>query len=107
MASSLASSSVTLTIEVFRDRSSVTQGEASVHINGKKVQSFHDEIVLLNDGDRYYGPNIGGWASKTPDFNFINALLWHKLDSVYHISDSAKSVLKQLFDEADPGSILQ
>lgn len=44
-----------LEIEVKRRRPSVTQGEASVYVNGEKVITFGDTIELIEDGKPYYG----------------------------------------------------
>lgn len=86
---------MTFEFTVKRERSSVTQGSATVYLNGEKVLTFADEIKLIKDGQTCYGENIGGWASTTPDSDFINATLYHPLDSVYHFSDKIKEIIKR------------
>ena len=84
-------------IEVKRERPSVTQGSAVIYINGEKIISFFDDIKLIKDGQKYYGENIGGWASTTPDSDFIKGLLYHPYDDCYHHKDK---FLKKLTEEA-------
>lgn len=60
-----------LEIEVRRNRISVTQGFAEIWMNGERVLSFGDEIEIICEGERFYGPLIGGWASRKPDSDFI------------------------------------
>lgn len=81
-------------ITVERRRGSVTQGMADVLVNGEKVMDFGDTIELLKPGEKYYGPNIGGWASKTPDTTFVLGMLYHPYDSNYHYSDLVKQALE-------------
>lgn len=95
-----------LTIEVKRNRPSVTQGSATVYINGKAAITFGDDMYLiLKDGTfssgsrtvehaQHYGEVIGGWGSIKPDSDFIMGLLYHPLDSVYHYSDILKKAIK-------------
>ena len=80
-------------ITVERRRGSVTQGMADVLINGVKVMDFCDNIEMVKPGEKYYGPEIGGYASKTPDSLFIYSMLYHPYDDVYKYSDLAKKVL--------------
>ncbi|MBD5504575.1 MAG: hypothetical protein HDR09_12835 [Lachnospiraceae bacterium] len=82
-----------LEIEVKRIRSSVTQGEAAVYVNGEKVVQFGDKIEIIKEGQPYYGEKIGDWASVKPDADFIKGLLWHPLDNYYHHSDKVKEIL--------------
>ena len=84
-----------LDFTVKRERYSVTQGNATVYLNGEKILVFADEIKIIKDGETYYGENIGGWASTTPDKDFINGVLFHPLDSVYHYSDKIKEIIKR------------
>ena len=84
-----------LEIEVVRRRSSVTQGQADVLVNGQKVISFGDTIQIVKDGQTYYGEKIGDWASVIPDGAFIKGLLWHPYDKVYHYSDLVKHILEK------------
>jgi hypothetical protein len=93
------SAAVALNFEVRRNRASVTQGTATVLLNGQEMITFGDEIEIVHPGEKYYGPMIGGWASKTPDYNFIRGLLWHNLDEIYHYSDKPKAVIQKLFEE--------
>lgn len=72
-----------LDFTVKRERYSATQGNATVYLNGEKILALADEIKLIKDGETYYGENIDGWASATPDNDFINSVLFHPLDSVY------------------------
>lgn len=76
-----------MTIEVKRIRESVTQGSATIYINGKEVITFRDDMYLDNgDGTftsafktvknvHHYGKVIQGWGSIIPDSNFILCLL--------------------------------
>lgn len=82
-----------LEIEVKRRRASVTQGEADVYVNGKKVIAFGDKIELIQEGQPFYSEKIGGWASVTPDADFIKGLLWHPFDGYYHHSDRVREIL--------------
>lgn len=82
-----------LEIEVKRIRFSVTQGEAAVYVNGEKVIQFGDKIEFIKEGQPYYSEKMGGWASVTPDADFIKGLLWHPLESYYHHSDKVKEIL--------------
>lgn len=83
-----------LEITVERVRSSVTQGEAKVYINGEFFTNFGDEIAMMKDGGDYYGPNIGGWASKKPDSSFVLGAIWHPMDHVYHYEDKLNKLLQ-------------
>lgn len=60
-----------LEIEVRRNRISVTQGYVEVWMNGEEVIAFGDEIEIIGEGEKFYGPLIGGWASKKPNTQFI------------------------------------
>lgn len=94
-----------LQIEVKRIRSSVTQGEAQVFVNGKYIISFGDTICFKkNDGSftngfntfenvKHYGEVIEGWGSIKSDSDFILGLLYHPFDNVYHYSDKLKEIL--------------
>lgn len=64
-------------IEVKRSRPSVTQGSAEVYVNGEEMISFNDDIKLIKPNEKYYGDLIGGWASVTPDEEFIKGMLFH------------------------------
>ena len=83
-------------ITVERCRGSVTQGMVDVLINGEKVMDFGDTIELLKPGEKYYGPNIGGYASKTPDIAFVLGMLYHPHDDIYHISDKVKNAIEKI-----------
>ena len=82
-----------LEIEVKRIRFSVTQGEAAVYVNGKKVIQFGDKIEIIEEGQPYYSEKIGGWASVMPNADFIKGLLWHPFESYYHHGDKVKEIL--------------
>lgn len=80
----------TIEVTTERTRSSATQGECRVYINGEYILNYADKIVLIpKDGtaEDYYGANIGGWASSSPDSGFTLGLIWPNLDCVYHYSD--------------------
>ena len=71
-----------VTIEVRRNRPTVTQGSATVLINGKEVMTFHDTIKIITKemadaGQKACGEQIGSWASVIPDSEFIIGLLYH------------------------------
>ena len=87
-------------IEVVRRRSSVTQGSAHVLVNGIEVANFHDEIKLLKKGEPYYGENIGGWASITPDESFIKGMLFHPFEELYHANEKFRKMLDTAIEEA-------
>ena len=80
-------------IEVKRRRSSVTQGSALVLVNGVEMVNFYDEIKLLEKDEHYYGENIDGWASVTPDEAFIKGMLFHPFEDLYHISEKFRKML--------------
>ena len=82
--------------EVKRERMSVTQGSASVYYGGYKVVTFVDKIELIPDGSEYYGEIIGGWASIISDYDFIQSVLNHPLDEIYHFSDKMREVMKEV-----------
>ena len=84
---------MTLNFEVKRHRASVTQGTATVYLNGQEVVTFGDKIRPIKDGQTFYGEKIGLWASITPDEDFIKGVLFHPLDSLYHYSDKVKEIL--------------
>lgn len=83
-------------ITVERRRGSVTQGSAVVLINGTPAATFGDTIELIAPGEKYYGEIISGWASKTPDTNFVLGMLCHPYDEIYHLRDLAKKVLEDI-----------
>ncbi len=61
---------------VKRNRGSVTQGTATVLLNGVEVITFADEMTITdkNRGNDY-GDIIGGWQSSKPDSAFIKGVL--------------------------------
>ena len=96
-----------LTIEVKRNRKSVTQGTADIYINDEMVLSFGDPMYLDNGNGtftngfntitdaKHYGEIIGGWGSIKPDSDFIFGLLYHPYDNLYHYSELVrKAILK-------------
>lgn len=84
------------TFTVRRSRQSVTQGMATVYLNGKEVISFGDKIELIENGKPYYGEKIGDWASVKPDTDFIKGTLFHPYDSTYHYSEKVKEILDKI-----------
>ena len=70
------------TIEIVRDRFSVTQGSVSVKFDGKTIATYADEIKLIGSDDYScgakgrptYGENIGGWASIHSDEHYLIGL---------------------------------
>ena len=87
-------------IEVVRRRSSVTQGSAHVLVHGIEVAGFYDEIKLLKKGEHYYGENIDGWASVTPNESFIKGMLFHPFEEHYHMSEKFRKMLDTALEEA-------
>lgn len=81
--------------EVKRARQSVTQGTATVYLNGEKVLTFGDEISRIEDGRTHYGEVIGNWASIIPDSDFIKGVLFHPFDNIYHYSDRVKEIISR------------
>ena len=68
-----------LCFEVERRRGSVTQGEATVLLNGQEVVTFGDKIELCPKGTRRgaeYGENIDGWQSVKSDADFLRGVLF-------------------------------
>jgi hypothetical protein len=67
--------------EVFtvrRNRGSVTQGTATVLLNGQEVITFGDNITLTESGQTRgakYGEVIGGWQSDKRDEDFIKGVI--------------------------------
>lgn len=85
---------------VKRNRGSVTQGGATVYLNGIEMATFGDDIELISEGKPYYGENIGGWASKLPDGAFVHGTLFHPHENLYHLSDKVREYLKGESDTA-------
>jgi hypothetical protein len=100
-----------LNIEVRRDRPSVTQGSATVVINGKDIITFNDEMYLKqNDGTftngfttvndaKHYSEVICGWGSIKPDSHFIFALFYHPYDHLYHYSELVNKAILEADNE--------
>lgn len=82
-------------IEVKRNRPSVTQGSAEVYVNGEEMISFNDEIILIKQNEKYYGDLICGWASVTPDEEFIKGMLFHPYDEYCHHSEKFRKVINK------------
>lgn len=63
---------------VRRNRGSITQGTATVLLNGQEVITFGDNITLAEGGKSRgveYGEIIGGWQSDRRDEDFIKGVL--------------------------------
>lgn len=88
-------------IEVRRKRSSVTQGSAIVSVNGIDMVEFGDEMVLIHEGQKYYGDCIGGWASVTPDESFIKGMLFHPYDGYYRLSEKFRKMLDKAIGQKE------
>lgn len=82
------------TFSVKRSRGSVTQGEATVYLNGVALVTFGDKIELIKEGQEYHGEMIGGWASTTSDGAFVHGVLFHPYEDYYHYSDKVRNFLK-------------
>ena len=50
--------------------------------------------------EHYYGENIGGWASVTPDEAFIKGMLFHPFEELYHMSEKFRKMLDTAIEEA-------
>lgn len=87
---------------VKRNRISVTQGSATVYLNGIELVTFGDTIEIVQKGQQYYGDLITNWASTIPDGDFVYAVLFHSLDKTYHYSDKAKAILKGVYTARSP-----
>ncbi len=62
---------------VKRNRGSVTQGTATVLLNGQEVITFADDITITDENrGAEYGDIIGGWQSSKPDSAFIKGVLF-------------------------------
>ncbi len=81
------------TFTVKRNRSSVTQGTATVYLNGAEIITFGDNIDMIKPDHPYYGENIGGLASTISDGSFVHGVLFHPFDSIYHHSDKVREML--------------
>lgn len=88
------------TFTVKRSRQSVTQGCATVYLNGEEIITFGDTIEMIKPGQKYYGTKIGDYASTEPDEAFIRGVLWHPFDNVYHYSKRVKEILNAKVMEA-------
>ena len=82
------------TFTVKRSRQSVTQGTATVYLNGAELISFGDTIEMVKPGIPHYGENIGGWASIVPDGDFVHGVLFHPHETLYHHSKKVREMLK-------------
>lgn len=94
-------------LSVKRIRPSVTQGYASICVDGKEVINFADAMVLrcsdgtFSNGFRTldpaevseFGYEISGWGSVNTDEDFLRAAIAHPLDSFYHYSDMLRKAL--------------
>lgn len=101
-----------LKIEVRRNRMSVTQGSATIVINGKDIITFGDDMYLKNsdgtftngfktvEGAQHYGEVISGWGSIKPDSAFIFSLFYHPYDNIYHYSELASKAILEADKEA-------
>lgn len=105
MSQSNDSAKINLEFTVRRDRYSVTQGTATVLVNGQELITFADEIEIIHEGEQYYGELIGDWASKKPDVSFILGLLFSPMDEVYHYSDQVKALIRTACNEQYPAKI--
>lgn len=85
-----------------RVRPSATQGEVKVFVNDHYITNFGDKIELCTDDKHeasriarygWYGENIGGWMSVTPDSNFVLGVVWRLEDNIYHFSDMVMNKL--------------
>lgn len=85
--------------EVGRER----PGAADVYLNGEKLASFIDEIIMVQKGDVVYTDIVKGKASRIPDALFVKALLYSFTDNISHLSDKVKEVL----DRDVPQEILE
>lgn len=93
------------TIEVVRNRYSVTQGSVKVKFDGKVIATFKDDIKLVGSDDRFcgacghptYGEDIGGWASINPDEYYIAGLFDDalKYSDMTTVADRVKAVLEE------------
>ena len=89
---------ITLTFEVRRVRTSVTQQEAHVYCNGEYITNFGDVPELIKPGEKYFGTMVAGYASKTPDAKFVHATMFHKYDDLYHISDGVQKIIDNIME---------
>ena len=86
-----------LCFEVERRRGSVTQGEATVLLNGQEVVTFGDKIELCPKGTRRgaeYGENIDGWQSVNSDADFLRGVLFPFYLQEKRIKDRRSEILK-------------
>lgn len=92
----------TLAFEVKRIRRSVTQGAAEIWCNGERFASFGDDMKIIEPGEKYYGEIITGWASMTPDAQFIKAALFHQHENRYHMAEGVWKIIdREIKAESD------
>ena len=58
------------------------------------------DVGARKKGEHYYGENIGGWASVTPDETFIKGMLFHPFEELYHMSEKFRKMLDTAIEEA-------
>ena len=79
---------------VSRSRSSVTQGSATVLLNGQEIMTFGDVIALIPEGAPFHGEKIDGWASVISDADHVKGVLFHPFDYIYQYRAKAKAVFE-------------
>lgn len=92
------------TIQIERNRYSVTQGSVRVKFDGKYILTYDDEIKLIGSDDSWcgakgrptYGENIGGWASIHSDDYYLGMLFseFFPLGSA-SVAERVKAVLEE------------
>lgn len=81
--------------EVRRNRPSVTQGSATVILNGQEVITFADNIEIAKPArSAEYGENIDGWQSTKADAEFIKGVLFPFYTNAEKISTRIKEIIK-------------
>lgn len=82
---------------VKRYRGSVTQGVAQIYLNNELIVEFEDNIELIKNNEKYYGENIGGWASTISDEQFLYGLLFNPRCEIHR--DKIKQILNNKIKE--------
>lgn len=82
---------------VRRYRGSVTQGVAQIYLNNELIVEFEDNIELIKNNEKYYGENIGGWASTISDEQFLYGLLFNPMCEIHR--DKIKQILNVKIEE--------
>ena len=77
------------------DGGEIDEPNVSANGVGGVMKVCADNIELIKPGEKYYGELIGGWASKTPDTDFILGMLTHPHEAIYRLCEKAHILIKE------------